>query len=412
MADQDKPTDTKDHLKRLLGEIKKLSPDNMTADEILSNQIGRLTENIALLKVPQREWVRSDDIRVLNAIEDIISVVAASSRKECTIKQYIRQYRLMEVAKQRPKEYSGCKGTYSTMRPAFVWGQSVKALRILKYAEGALWKNDDVLWRKALERLEEHEWELTVYAPGSPCLEGQVPRTKDRVSLFEEKEGYKKHHECKRKNARNLQPDWAEQIFDSLPDMTNRKTVPYNNKAAVAVLMILGPRQSESERGVTVMTDGSFLLLGLESSKFEEGIKGQELRGCRISVETPEAEYLANLANKHGGTVLVKASSVSGLSKLLNRAGKRLFGKRICISAYDFRHRVTSQYKSSDLSREDIARLLGHRTTRTQKGYGQAQQARGRRNTIVAVKGSHMVRSFERTHLSIKKQDETRSTPL
>jgi len=128
------------------------------------------------------------------------------------------------------------------------------------------------------------------------------------------------------------------------------------------------------------------------------------MRGCKLLIVTPEAEYLANLANRNGGVVLIQASSISGLSKLINRAGKQLFGKSVNVSAYDYRHRAVSQYKASGLSKEDAVILMGHRSKRTLKAYGQAQQARGRRNIIVAVKGSHEVRTCEATHLAIKKQ--------
>ncbi|OEJ64785.1 hypothetical protein BEN30_16060 [Magnetovibrio blakemorei] len=65
---------------------------------------------------------------------------------------------------------------------------------------------------------------------------------------------------------------------------------------------------------------------------------------------------------------------------------------------------VMSCTQTSTATRRCFGILMGHRSKRTLKAYGQAQQARGRRNIIVAVKGSHEVRTCEATHLAIKKQ--------
>lgn len=106
------------------------------------------------------------------------------------------------------------------------------------------------------------------------------------------------------------------------------------NKAAVAVLMLVAPRPSELLKGVTVMVEGASIQIGIKGAKIVEGWSGQKTRDIQIHADTPEAQYLIRQVQSHGGTLLVKATSVSGLNKLLVRTEQRVLGKKITLSAY------------------------------------------------------------------------------
>ena len=287
----------------------------------------------------------------------------------------------------RPEDTTRSLNTYHTERAAFVWGKARDAHRILKDMGEALSHDDKRSWLKGVKALNSIRSDLDRYPPFS-----ENDNTLSGTCYFVQDACQKPHHESKRKNARHLPLNWRGFIWKNLTNRTR-------NKAAVAVLMLVAPRPAELEYGVTVSTYGKALIVGIEGAKFIEGKRGQKIRGIRIKVVSSEAQYLFALAKNSGGTVVIKASSVSGLNKLLVRTGRRVLGKRITVSAYDYRHALASDLKAAGRSQEEIAIVLGHQSSRTQTCYGQTQQSRGSRIHIVAVKGSEPVsihhRSFD-----------------
>jgi integrase len=67
------------------------------------------------------------------------------------------------------------------------------------------------------------------------------------------------------------------------------------------------------------------------------------------------------------------------------------------LSPYSFRHRFCADLKSDrKFGREDIAKLMGHRSDKTQKNYGSSAQGKGGRS-IDSVDASDEVRMHEQT---------------
>ncbi|MEG3618692.1 hypothetical protein V5T82_09515 [Magnetovibrio sp. PR-2] len=364
----------------------KFDPNRVPFRALLSRWDGRFPH-----------WVVDEHIDLIEDIERHLNSFVASSRSSKTLLQYQRQYKKMRFLGQRPEDIHSTIKSYYTKRAAYIWGQSHEASYILEVLANALTEDDEDLWTEGIKalRCSLSEFErYPYYAEGHDTFSG--------VCHFYLHNGQKKHHESKRKNSKNLPLSWRSDVWDALSDRTK-------NKAAVALLMTVAPRPAELEAGVTVIADDRAILVGIEGAKFVEGKRGQKMRGIRVDALSPEAQYLLNLAKRKDGQIEVKATSVSGLNKLLVRTGRHVLGKKVTLSAYDYRHALASDLKAEGRSQEEIAIVLGHQSSRTQTGYGQSQQSRGSRNPIVAVKGSESVRVYRRSFdfASVPQSDPT-----
>lgn len=372
-------------------------PDNVALDILFDPQNVPLSNLLWALEGKNPSWIADQDIALIEAIENQLTHVVGASRAETTLHQYARQYDFMRSQGERPEEVSNNLKSYYTYRAAHVWGLAREASFVLEKLGDALTTNDEDLWHDGVDALTRILNEFDCYPP---CSEGQDSFS--GVCRFTKKNGQKKHHESKRKHARKLPVNWRDDIWNAISDRTK-------NKAAVALLMTVAPRPAELEGGVTVVADGNAILIGIEGAKVIEGKRGQKIRGIRVDVLSPEAHFLLALAKSKGGEAVIKASSVSGLNKLLVRTGRRVLGKKVTLSAYDYRHALASDLKAEGRSQEVIAITLGHQSSRTQAGYGQAQQSRGSRNPIVSVIGSEPVRIHQRSFefASVLRSDPT-----
>jgi len=71
--------------------------------------------------------------------------------------------------------------------------------------------------------------------------------------------------------------------------------------------------------------------------------------------------------------------ALAGLDKRLERIGRTVFPRlQTRITPYLFRHALAAGAKAAGMKRDDLARLLGHASTRTASVYGAANQSRTR----------------------------------
>lgn len=205
----------------------------------------------------------------------------------------------------------------------------------------------------------------------------------------------------------------------------------------IALLMITGCRPAElvHSGGITILATGAegedLLGIGLNGAKVtdlttlsdpqpalftslqvttldpERHLKGQPWRKLVLACQTPEACWLharlrsglqpvgvpqwdTNGDPSQGRWQLTPRTkpdplsgkrhpALAGLDKRLARIGKATFPRlQVRITPYLFRHALAAGAKAGGLAREDLARLLGHASTRTGSVYGAASQARTR----------------------------------
>lgn len=182
---------------------------------------------------------------------------------------------------------------------------------------------------------------------------------------------------------------------------------------------LAGVRPEEFGAGVRVEVAKQGGEVGLrvvvESAKCREG-HGQPVRAvfvappkaARADVKARYAE-LAGLVKASGsaGLVLkVKASESLSAGQKVSRAFSKFAAQMTDggpkLSAYSLRHRFSSQAKASMDSPEDVARVLGHQSTETQKHYGRAHRGGGSVSPVTVKTGAGVawepVRSYAKTY--------------
>jgi integrase len=163
-------------------------------------------------------------------------------------------------------------------------------------------------------------------------------------------------------------------------------------KALLELLSISGVRPAEIEAGVSAEVCGGDLLLTIDGAKFT-GTTGQKWRSVRISSNRPEVSNIVRLASEQPEFKIRLKVGSAWLRRNVRTLGKRCFPElAYSIAPYSFRHAVASDCKRAGVGSVEIARLLGHRATRTQSAYGAAGLGRSGAVTEIDVAASNEVR--------------------
>ena len=195
--------------------------------------------------------------------------------------------------------------------------------------------------------------------------------------------------QSKRRSLRGLPPDWREHAAEHV--------IPAALPAAL-ITFLSGCRPAELAMGVAVhVLDAQHLTITIRGAKTNE-TKGQPWRRLTIATEgSSMASQLWQMASVNGGAIWVKRKPRT-LHKNLVAAAERAGLPAIC--AYTARHYLASQLKNlwGKDAKQDIAMVLGHASTRTQRAYGSTQQGRRGGMTIVNVEAARLVRTPDRPH--------------
>ena len=109
---------------------------------------------------------------------------------------------------------------------------------------------------------------------------------------------------------------------------------------------------------------------GLDASRFPQwSVTGDTSVGCyHLTSQVPHDPWSGR-----------RHPALAALDKRLARIGKAAFPRlQARITPYLFRHALAAGAKATGMSRDDLARLLGHASTRTGSVYGTANQSRAR----------------------------------
>lgn len=199
-----------------------------------------------------------------------------------------------------------------------------------------------------------------------------------------------RRRQSKRRAIRGLPDDWREQLCLRMGRSKYRD--------AVLVMALSGCRPAELVKGVRVtLVDEQHLRIDMQGAKVTQ-LNGQPHRMLILDGTTPTflQQLLLGLLQEQGGSLYAEIDSAKNLTKAITRYAQWLWPKhRHDITAYCFRHGFSSDQKGR-LSPAELAACLGHRSTRTQKRYGQRQQSKGRHSAdILKVAASYLPRQQE-----------------
>lgn len=189
-------------------------------------------------------------------------------------------------------------------------------------------------------------------------------------------------------------------------------------RSAFLCMEFAGVRPEEFGKGVRVEVAKQGGEVGLrfviESAKCREG-HGQPVRSVFVVPPKAAGEGVKKRYAELAG--LVKACGTAGLVVGVAASEKLTAGQKVSrafskfanameaagpkISAYSLRNRFSSQAKASCETLEEVAQVLGHQSTETQKHYGRRQRGGGRVSPVAVAVGSGVayepVRSYGRS---------------
>ena len=172
---------------------------------------------------------------------------------------------------------------------------------------------------------------------------------------------------------------WQEQVMAS---------ATVKQKPFVALMWATGCRPAEIERGVTVRRVQGGIEIEIPGAKVTE-TKGQPRRKILIDAKSP--------AGLHLGMALGAKAEIE-MSRGAKRIGHDFADIRrrtglAAVSAYSFRHQVSSDLKAAGVDKNAIAQVLGHASERTQGRYGKPSRGRAGGGIIIDAIASREVRT-------------------
>lgn len=166
----------------------------------------------------------------------------------------------------------------------------------------------------------------------------------------------------KRPSIRGLDSMWRGRLIEL------SSSSQYANE--IIVMAICGCRPSEMEKGVIVKRFTNTITITIKGAKCSsKNGAGQEWRTLTFDSSHPLVGSI------NAGTYQAKARAIGDA---VTHFGKSLSkNKKEPISAYSLRHAAASDFKASNLSKEDIAAALGHQSTATMSFYGTKSRGSG-----------------------------------
>jgi integrase len=169
-----------------------------------------------------------------------------------------------------------------------------------------------------------------------------------------------------------------------------------NSRLPMAVMAISGIRPSELELGVELTeAPDDTLAVRVQGTKVSKG-KGQKTR--TLFFRTDQSSMIRWIVScvKQAGGLLRVGRKPRQLRKDVAAASKRASYK--LLKPYSFRHAVASDLKASDTDKVDLAAVLGHQSTATQKKYGKKSLSKRGTTSLVRVNYSTPIRTPDRPH--------------
>jgi len=197
--------------------------------------------------------------------------------------------------------------------------------------------------------------------------------------------GFKPVRMSKSKSLVKAPPDWEEQVA---------KRLSSNYLRFWLVQCATGCRPEELSKGFSVerRSDGT-LVIGIRGAKVGP-FSGQPKRLLVLSIAT-EGWAVQMLAARIKPDVVLtglrQEKSTNAYCKAIKRACDKAF-PGLALSAYSARHQKKADLKTAGVDRVGMAKVLGHRTTRSATYYGRAVRGRAGSVRPIAIEATHTVK--------------------
>lgn len=215
-----------------------------------------------------------------------------------------------------------------------------------------------------------------------------------------------------KRNIKKLNEDFRESILDY--------AISHNLKCAQALIALYatGCRPDELKTGVRVNYNRqnnalSFKIIG--SKLNAEQKRGIRLREVTVKITGKNLQYYKPLIdifekNPNAYDLKLKIESKVSFSNTIKRVSETIWPrKKYHASPYSFRHAKATELKNSgSFDAEEIAKIMGHASVRSQQSYGRRnKKSNGEFDDIVNVEASSKPRGSDRLlRFKIKNKNE------
>ena len=286
-------------------------------------------------------------------------------------------------------KYAGRRESFKAYRAAICWHLRRELREQLK-AQDRLQRegNRGEVWRDAVAEVKRL---LDVYISVNATTRHDAPEADGLHAL----PGLSKKHALT-KIARKY-PAWRSIILEACAGS------PYED--AIRLMSLVGCRPEEVARGISVSMDATGRAWALIKGAKVTDKAGQAWRN--IPFDLSKMRNACGVALEMEGKYLIQVKSKDGLRNYLQRLSKKTLPKVPAVTAYVFRHALAGELRDGGASAEEIAAVLGHRVSDTQKAYGpRGRGSRGKRSPaataldVKAVAVAKPVRPLDRSGLS------------
>lgn len=301
-------------------------------------------------------------------VQDIwtaISLTSQTTINESTLQSYSRVYE--NIASKVDYEnglafadilvQSRKKNTYYLRLAACRYTLSRKLIAERELARISIFENDEDAFHSHLSAIEKLKDELAQV--------NAMPHASKIKTIVQ--------RESKRSSLTGLPVDWRKQLC--------YRMISSKYFFQTLALAICGCRPHEMKLGIliklVVVDQNEQLVLEILGAKITDQ-NGQEYRHLTFSANASNAllSPLINFVKEAGGSTILKIQNEKAFSTSISRYAAELWPKhKEPITPYTFRHAFASDMKASG-DQDTVAQSLGHRSTRTQKIYGQKQLSR------------------------------------
>lgn len=265
------------------------------------------------------------------------------------------------------------KSTYNTYRAALTWWVTAQLKGLMQTCKSYDLNHSPGSWRAVLGP------EI-----GSKLLE----LVSIRGLTYERMHGWldmpNKSSLSRKHDLRFLRDGWLDRLVECC------ETSPIYGMASV-LLRFGGMRPKELENGVVVRRAGEYIAVAIKGAKVR-ATAGQPLRGFVLHASSMPQWFLDGLPQGQEVTVQIDKdgfrSYLSSLTKRVLQGAKRSNASEINLSAVLVRHAVATELRRNYWASVDIAKVLGHVSDATSRGYGELSTGSKKAKPVAVVEKS------------------------
>jgi integrase len=306
--------------------------------------------------------------------KNILGRLEKRAASTTTEQKYLRAYELMMTSERTPLEMATTRQAFNFYRSAWRFGLMQQIQTLGKASEKA---------RKAgnldsAKRRTTRQFHLAIALEQS-MLDTWAPKAK----AIRSGGGKVKSKSKNPAKGGPVAPHRGVAVAPLFANGGRQERVINRHVERLAILDAAGLRPAELLKGVRIQAIKNkrgkpVLLMTVEGAKWDGHQKGQQARSVAFFPKTASEKALWELSNGKGGDFVFKSTpaDIRSLNRALNKAVDGL-------SCYSYRHAFGGSLKraclAGEMTREEAAKAMGHRSTESLSYYGQPSRSGGRK---------------------------------